>query len=101
MLQSHYSLFDSFFAPTRVLVVSEERLQQAEREARQNQLDAIDARISELTKYRTSLYKQLNSETKHGKDLDQLDLTPSDSQPPDVDRDPQSLEEALTGECDV
>ena len=54
MLQSHYSLFDSFFAPTRVLVVSEERLQQAEREAKQNQLDAIDARIEELTKYRTS-----------------------------------------------
>jgi hypothetical protein len=101
MLQSHYSLFDSFFAPTRVLVVSEERLQQAEREARQNQLDAIDARIDELTKYRTSLYKQLNAGTKHGKDLDQLDLTPSDSQPPGVDRDPQSLEEALTGECDV
>ncbi len=59
MLQSHYSLFDSFFAPTRVLVVSEERLQQAEREAKQNQLDAIDARIEELTKYRTSLYAEL------------------------------------------
>ena len=43
------SLFDSFFAPTRVIVVSEERLQAAEREARQSQLDAIDVRISELT----------------------------------------------------
>ena len=30
MLQQHYSLFDSFFAPTRVVVVSEERLKQAE-----------------------------------------------------------------------
>ncbi len=49
------SLFDSFFAPTRVIVVSEERLQAAEREARQSQLDAIDVRISELTKYRTQL----------------------------------------------
>ena len=33
MLQSHYSLFDSFFAPQRILVVSEERLKQAEMEA--------------------------------------------------------------------
>ena len=66
------SLFDSFFAPTRVLVVSEERLQQAEREAKQNQLDAIDARIEELTKYRNSLAKQLEA-TKPGADLDALD----------------------------
>ena len=75
MLQSHYSLFDSFFAPTRVLVVSEERLQQAEREAKQNQLDAIDARIEELTKYRTSLYAELKKvgPAKAGKDLDALD----------------------------
>ena len=79
------SLFDSFFAPTRVIVVSEERLQQAEREAKQNQLDAIDARINELTKYRTSIYAELNS-GKVGKDLDSLD-----------GKEPQSLEEALTG----
>ena len=75
MLQSHYSLFDSFFAPTRVLVVSEERLQQAEREAKQNQLDAIDARIEELTKYRTSLYAEIKKiePAKAGKDLDAMD----------------------------
>ena len=75
MLQSHYSLFDSFFAPTRVLVVSEERLQQAEREAKQNQLDAIDARIDELTKYRTSLYAELKKiePAKVGGDLDSMD----------------------------
>ena len=74
MLQSHYSLFDSFFAPTRVLVVSEERLQQAEREAKQNQLDAIDARINELTKYRTSLSAELKIEpAKVGGDLDAMD----------------------------
>ena len=66
------SLFDSFFAPTRVIVVSEERLQQAEREARMNQLTALDTRIEELTKYRASLSKQLES-TKPGKDLDVLD----------------------------
>ena len=70
-----HSLFDSFFAPTRVIVVSEERLQQAEREAKQNQLDAIDARIEELTKYRTSLYAELKkvAPAKAGKDLDALD----------------------------
>ena len=69
-----HSLFDSFFCPTRVIVVSEERLQQAEREARENHLTAIDLRIDELTKYRTSLAKQLAAETeKHGKDLDLMD----------------------------
>ena len=73
-----HSLFDSFFAPTRVIVVSEERLKQAEREARENHLSAIDCRIDELTKYRNSLAKQLAAEA-----------------------EPQSLEEALTGECDV
>jgi len=56
-----YSLFDSFFAPTRVIVVSEERLKQAEQEARQNQLMALDHRIDELTKYRTSLSKEIKA----------------------------------------
>ena len=78
------SLFDSFFAPTRVIVVSEERLQAAEREARQQQLEALDNRIDELTKYRTSLFKQLNpakvneTNSKLGKDLDQMDGVVSD-----------------------
>ena len=69
------SLFDSFFAPTRVIVVSEERLQQAEREARQNQLQVLDNRIEELTKYRTSLSKQLETTApkKVGGDMDALD----------------------------
>ena len=69
------SLFDSFFAPTRVIVVSEERLQQAEREARQNQLAVLDNRIEELTKYRTSLSKQLEATTpkRVGGDLDAMD----------------------------
>ena len=54
-----FSLFDYAFAPTRIVVVSEERLLQAEREARENQLKVLDNRIEELTKYRTSLMKQL------------------------------------------
>ena len=75
MLQQHYSLFDSFFAPMRVIVVSEERLQQAEREARQNQLQVLDHRIEELTQYRTSLSKQLEATApkRVGGDLDALD----------------------------
>jgi hypothetical protein len=92
-----YTLFDSFFSPTRVVVVSEERLQQAERELKENQLRVIDNRIDELTAYRANLAKQIAPANKVGKDLDQLDLTPSDSQPPGVDKEPQSLEEALTG----
>ena len=68
-----HSLFDSFFCPTRVIVVSEERLQQAEREARETHLTAIDMRIDELTKYRNSLAKQLKAEAKPGSDLDAMD----------------------------
>ncbi len=66
------SLFDSFFAPARVIVVSEERLQAAERQAKQEQLEALDNRIDQLTQYRTSLYKQLNP-AKTGADLDSMD----------------------------
>ena len=69
------SLFDSFFAPTRVIVVSEERLQAAEREAKMQQLEALDNRIAELTDYRKSLSKEL-APAKAGKDLDQLDGGP-------------------------
>ena len=86
------SLFDSFFSPTRVIVVSEERLQAAERKAKQEQIEAVNARINDLTSYKADLHKELNElDKRHGKDLDQLDS----------DREPQSLEEALTGACDV
>ena len=67
----HYSLFDSFFNPPTIVVVSEERLQKAEKEQKQRQLDSLDERIKQLTEYRAELAKQL---------------------------EPQSLEEALTGE---
>ena len=50
---------DSFFAPTRVIVVSEERLQAAERKAKQEQIEAVDVRINELTKYRADLSEEL------------------------------------------
>tara|TARA_R100001594_G_scaffold3980_2_gene14684 strand:- start:943 stop:1149 length:207 start_codon:yes stop_codon:yes gene_type:complete len=65
------SLFDSFFGLPNIIVVSEERLQAAEKAAKQKQLTAVKARIEELKGYETELEKQL---------------------------EPQSLEEALTGE---
>ena len=69
------SLFDSFFAPTRVNVVSEERLKAAQQKARKEQLEALDNRINELTQYRTTLSKEIQSlePTKVGSDLDALD----------------------------
>ena len=65
------SLFDSFFNPPTIVVVSEERLKKAEQEQKQRQLDTLDERIKQLTEYRSELAKEL---------------------------EPQSLEEALTGE---
>ena len=70
-----YTLFDSFFAPTRVVVVSEERLKAAEIDLKKEQLEVIDNRIDELTKYRLEVSAKL-------KEL----------------QEPQSLEEALLGE---
>ena len=58
-----YSLFDSFFAPPRVIGVSEERLKQAERDAKENQLKTLDQRIEELTKYRPSLAEEIKTLT--------------------------------------
>ena len=55
----NYSLFDSFFAPTRVIVVSEERLIAKERELKQQQLEVIDNRIDELARYRLEVEAQL------------------------------------------
>ena len=53
------SLFDSFFAPTRVIVVSEERLKAAEQKARREQLEALDNRLEALNKYRLSLAEEI------------------------------------------
>tara|TARA_R100000315_G_scaffold58153_1_gene33133 strand:- start:395 stop:601 length:207 start_codon:yes stop_codon:yes gene_type:complete len=65
------TLFDSFFNPPTIVVVSEERLKEAEKKQKQRQLDAVNERIKQLTEYRDELDKELT---------------------------PQSLEEALTGE---
>ena len=66
---------NSFFAPPTIIVVSEERLKKAELEQKQRQLEQLDERIAQLENYRGELATELER-------LDQ----------------PQSLEEALTGE---
>ena len=55
-----YSLFDSFFAPPTIVVVSEERLQAAEREAKLKRLKAVDDKLSGLREYRQTLAKELS-----------------------------------------
>ena len=55
-----YSPFDSFFSPPTIVVVSEERLQAAEREAKLKRLKAVDDKLTELREYRQSLAKELS-----------------------------------------
>tara|TARA_R100000008_G_C3549747_1_gene149675 strand:- start:321 stop:527 length:207 start_codon:yes stop_codon:yes gene_type:complete len=57
----HYSLFDSFFAPPTIVVVSEERLRQAEREQKLKQLKAVDDRLTQLREYRQELAKAIGT----------------------------------------
>ena len=54
-----YSLFDIFFAPPTIVVVSEERLQAAERESKLKRLKAVDDKLAELREYTHSLSKEL------------------------------------------
>tara|TARA_R100000458_G_scaffold52553_1_gene54153 strand:- start:317 stop:535 length:219 start_codon:yes stop_codon:yes gene_type:complete len=54
------SLFESFFSPTRIVVVSEERLKAAELKVKQDELTAVDVRITELKKYKDELQEQVN-----------------------------------------
>ncbi len=55
------SFFDSFFAPTRVIVVSEESLRQAQKKAAEDQLTAIDNRLDELAKARLKVKAELET----------------------------------------
>ena len=58
-----HTLFDSFFQPPMIVVVSEERLQAAEKEAKQGQLKALKARIEELNEYQTKLQSEIKALT--------------------------------------
>ena len=65
------SLFDSFFYPqTRIVVVSEERLREVERQAKQRQIDDLSQRIEE---YEARTREVLSQATKQLEEL-QSDL---------------------------
>ena len=72
------SLINSFFAPPTILVVSEERLRKVELEQKKRQHAQIEDQLAELANYENKLKLE----------IEKLE-------------EPQSLEEALTGECDV
>ena len=74
-----YTLFDSFFSPPTIVVVSEERLKAAELRAKEKQLLEVKVRREQLQEF----YDKLDTEIKP--------LKPAD-------KEPESLEEALTGE---
>ena len=69
-------MFDSFFAPTTIVVVSEERLKAAELKAKERQLLQVKVQLENLQDYYSKLeaeVKTLAPAEKPGKDLDQLD----------------------------
>ena len=72
------SLLNSFFAPPTIIVVSEERLKKAELEQKKRQHTQIKDQLSNLADYENQLRLE----------IEKLE-------------EPQSLEEALTGDCDV
>tara|TARA_R100001594_G_scaffold25517_1_gene49879 strand:+ start:691 stop:894 length:204 start_codon:yes stop_codon:yes gene_type:complete len=55
-----YTLFDSFFAPPTIVVVSEERLKAAELKAKEKQLLEVKVRIEQLQEF----YDKLDNEVK-------------------------------------
>jgi len=54
-----HSVFNSFFTPTRIIVVSEERLREEERRLKEEQIKAVSTRIVELKEYQKELEKEL------------------------------------------
>ena len=78
-------MFDSFFTPTTIVVVAEERLQAAELNAKERQLLQVKVQLENLQDY----YDKLTAEVKT--------LTPSNS----VNEKPGKDLDQLDGECDV
>ena len=80
-----YSLFDSFFAPPTIVVVSEERLKAAELKAKERQLLQVKVQLENLQDFYTKLEGEVKALTpanevneRPGKDLDRLDGVVSD-----------------------
>ena len=55
-----YSLFDTFFTPSTIIVVSEERLKAAELRAKEKQLLQVKVQLEQLQDF----YDKLESEVK-------------------------------------
>ena len=55
-----YTLFDSFFTPSTIVVVSEERLKAAELKDKEKQLLEVKVRIEQLQEF----YDKLDNEVK-------------------------------------
>tara|TARA_R100000808_G_scaffold16885_1_gene37740 strand:- start:576 stop:797 length:222 start_codon:yes stop_codon:yes gene_type:complete len=71
----HYSLFDSFFRPPTIVVVSEEKLRKVELEQKKRQHAQVEDQLANLADYESQLRLE----------IEELET-------------PKSLEEALTGE---
>jgi len=75
-------MFDSFFTPTTIVVVSEERLKAAELKAKERQLLQVKVQLENLQDYYDKLTAEVKTLTpsneKVGKDLDQMDGVVSD-----------------------
>ena len=56
-----YSLFDPFFAPSTIVVVSEERLKAAELQAKEKQLLELKVRIEQLQEYQGKLESEVKA----------------------------------------
>ena len=70
-----YSMFDSFFAPPTIVVVSEERLKAAELKAKERQLLQVKVQLEQLQDFYSKLEGEVKAlqPAKVGKDLDQMD----------------------------
>ena len=78
------SLFDSLFQPTRIVVVSEERIKQAEIQAKEEQIDRVDQQIDQLVEYQKALKEAL-------KRLQGTSNKQEDTSTQEVKKDPSSL----------
>ena len=76
-----YSMFDSFFSPPTIVVVSEERLKAAELKAKERQLLQVKVQLENLQDYYSKLEGEVKAlqpainevNEKPGADLDALD----------------------------
>ena len=91
------SIFDNFFAPTRIVVVSEERIRAAEIQAKEEQIDRVDQQIDALVKYQKDLKDRLKA-------LQGTKEAPEDVSTQETSKDPSRLIEknfSLDGDAEL